>query len=89
MVNEGKVMSNINFGDFIYQLYQIFVNFFTTLYNLLSLEFDIPNFVVTVINKILPNLTIPESVSVLGLLAVTGIPIAIAIGIYFIFKGPV
>lgn len=83
------MIENLNFGEFIYELFGTFVNFFKVLYELLSTSFTIPSFVSNIISLIFPNLQLPQSITIIGLLAVAGIPVAVAIGIYFIFKGPV
>lgn len=83
------MIENINIGTFIYETFNLIVGFFLTLYKLLSVGITIPQFVADIINSIFPNLQLPETISILSLLAVTGVPIALAIGIYYIFKGPV
>lgn len=83
------MIENINIGTFIYETFNLIVGFFSTLYKLLSVGITIPQFVADIINSIFPNLQLPETISILSLLAVTGVPIALAIGIYYIFKGPV
>ena len=83
------MIENLNFGEFIFEIFGTFVDFFKTLYDLLSKSFYIPDFVSNIISLIFPNLQIPQTISIIGLLAVVGIPIAVGIGIYYIFKGPV
>lgn len=83
----------INIGTFIWEVFNLITGFFTKLYALISARFDIPNSVINFIEPILqsidPSYTMPQSISIIGLLAVTGVPIALAIGIYYIFKSPI
>ena len=83
------MIENLNFGEFIYEIFGIFVTFFKALYELLSVSFTIPSFVTNIISQIFPSLQIPTTITLIGLLSVVGIPIAVAIGIYFILKGPI
>ena len=83
------MIENLNFGEFIFEIFGTFVNFFKTLYDLLSTSFAIPTFVSDIISLIFPDLQLPQTISIIGLLAVAGIPVAVGIGIYYIFKGPV
>lgn len=83
------MIENLNFGEFIYTIFGIFVTFFKTLYEMLSVSFTIPSFVTNIISQIFPNLQIPTTITLIGLLSVVGIPIAVAVGIYFILKGPI
>ena len=82
-------MIEFNAGTWIYDLFNLIIGFFSTLYTLLGARLVLPQFFVNIVSKILPNLSIPDSISILGLLSVVGVPIALAISIYYIFKSPI
>lgn len=82
-------MNNINIGTFLLDVFDLIIGFFTTLYSLISVQITIPTFVANIVGLIFPSLELPATISLIALLGVTGVPIALAIGIYYIFKGPV
>ena len=82
-------MIDFNTGTWLYDIFNLIVGFFTTLYTLLGARIDLPQFFVDIVSQILPNVTIPSSISILGLLSIVGVPVALAISIYYIFKSPI
>ena len=87
------MIESINIGTFIFETFNLIVGFFSKLYEMLSISIKVPELLKTILNDILsltfPNIVIPETISILTLLSVAGVPVALAIGIYFILKGPV
>lgn len=82
------MIEEINIGGVILRFFWGAIDFFKTLYSFFSYEIHLPSFVTALIQQFYPNFGNP-AISVWILLSGAGVVVALCIGIYYIFKGPV
>ncbi|MBO5870015.1 MAG: hypothetical protein J6Q89_04625 [Clostridia bacterium] len=89
------LITEINAGELLLELFYKFIEFFTTLYKLMTYEIPFPQWLENIVRIIFPAINIvfpvdiPDKISVIALLGVAGVPIAFALGIYYIVKGAI
>lgn len=82
------MITELNIGDILLKFFDGVISFFNGLYGFFAYEITIPTFVKNVIHQFDSNFS-ASGISVWLLLSAGGAGIALAIGVYYIIKGPI
>lgn len=81
-------MSSINSGEFLWEIFNNFVSFFTKLYELLTYQIIMPGAFVSALQTLFPALSSWDgSISFIWLASGAGVFLGLILSIYYIIKG--